>query len=193
MPVKGYEGLYEVLENGEVKSVQRIVRGKDGADYPFQERYLKPNQNVQVEYPQVSLWKNNKGTSFYVHRLVAEAFIPNPGNKPEVNHKDGNRLNNSVDNLEWVTSSGNSYHAVNTGLRKYSNRMNRDEFIQCLKDVIEGESYQSLSKRVPYQVPYLSTKLRRIAKEENIEHLLDASLYQQKVNRARINGAKHYR
>lgn len=193
MQVKGYEGLYEILENGQVRSVERTVQGKDGVAYPFKERYLKPSKNKQVEYLQVSLWKNNKGTSYYVHRLVAEAFIDNPENKPEVNHIDGDRQNNDVSNLEWVTSAENSCHAVSVGLKTYTNRLSRDEFVECLGCVIDGESYKSLSERIPYQVPFISTKLRKIAREENLEHLLDESLYQQRAIRARKNGASNYR
>lgn len=192
-PIKNYEDAYEIFEDGTVRSIDRVITGKDGTDYPFKGQVIKASPNKQVEYLQVSLWKENKGTWFYVHRLVAEAFIDNPFNKPEVNHKDGDRTNNSVTNLEWVTSSENSYHAANTGLRTYTNRLSREEFIECLSDVIGGESYQSLSERVPYQVPYLSTKLRKIAREEGLEHLLDHSLYQQRATRARVNGAKAYR
>lgn len=61
-------------------------------------------------YSQISLNKNNKGYSQYLHRLVAEAFIPNPENKPEVNHKDGNKLNNNDWNLEWSTRKDNIKH-----------------------------------------------------------------------------------
>lgn len=67
-------------------------------------------------YYLVDLWKNNKGHTKKVHRLVAEAFIPNPQNKPAVNHKDGDKLNNNASNLEWVTNKENTKHAYATGL-----------------------------------------------------------------------------
>ena len=66
----------------------------------------------------VELWKDNKRVVRMIHRLVAETFIPNPDGKPQVNHKDGNRMNNSVENLEWATCAENSEHAYRTGLAK---------------------------------------------------------------------------
>lgn len=171
-PIVGYEDAYKISPKGEIYSEHL----KD---------FLKPSSNSQVEYLQVSLWKGNKGTSFYVHRLVAIHFIPNPLGLPEVNHIDGNRLNNDVTNLEWVTSSGNSIHAVKTGLRTYTNRLTKEEFHECLLSVIEGESYQSLSERVPYKVPFLSTKLRKLAKELGLEVELNMSLKSQRANRNR--------
>jgi len=191
--VEGYEGQYEVQEDGKVFSVGRVVKGNDGTMYPFKARELKPHPNKNIGYLQLSLWKNNKGTSHYVHRLVARAFVPNPDNLPEVNHKDGNRQNNHYTNLEWVDSSGNSHHAVQSGLRVYTNRLTRNQFIECLQSVIAGESYQELSKRVPYKVPFLSTKLRKLAREEDLEDLLNQSLHCQKVERARKNGVKNQR
>lgn len=146
---------------------------------------LKTHPNVRVRYHQVSLWKHNVQYTFYIHRLVALAFIPNPLNLPEVNHIDGNRTNNHVSNLEWVDSSGNSYHAVRTGLRTYTNRLTRDEFIECLHSVIQGESYQELSLRVPYKVPFLSTKLRALAKELGLEDKLNEALKEQRAARNR--------
>lgn len=174
LPIKGYEGRYEICSSGAVFS----LRLGD---------FLKPATNPDTGYLHVSLWANNQGRSFNIHRLVAEHFIPNPDNLPEVNHKDGVRTNNDVGNLEWVTSSGNSYHAVRTGLRVYSNRLTRDQFLDCLQDVIQGESYASVSQRVPYKVPFLSTKLRKIAREEGLETQLDASLKAQRIERARRN------
>lgn len=193
LPVKGYEELYEVSDTGEVRSVDRVLSVTNQKERLFKGRVLLQTMNKQVQYKQVSLWKENKGTSYYVHRLVAEAFIPNPEGKPEVNHIDGNRQNNNISNLEWVTSGENSLHASKTGLRVYTNRLTKDEFLDCLYDVINGESYQSLSSRVPYKVPFLSTKLRALAKEFNLETELDESLYIQRVNRARVNGNPHLR
>lgn len=128
-----------------------------------------------------------------MHRLVAEHWISNPLGKPEVNHKDGDIYNNTKENLEWCTSKENSQHAIETGLITYTNRLTKEEFVECLWSVINGESYLSLSQRVPYKVPYLSVKLRRIAKELNMETELDYSLLVQKQERARINGAKNQR
>ena len=100
--IKGYEGLYQVSEKGEVR---RIL--KSGKTKP-----VKPRDGL---YYTVSLSKNNKYTSFNIHRLVAEAYLDMPeSNEPlEVNHKDGNKLNNNVENLEWVTQRQNMLHAIN--------------------------------------------------------------------------------
>ena len=96
--VVGYEGLYQVSNLGRVKSLNYHIYGK--------ERILKPG-NSSGGYFVVSLCKNSKRKPFYIHRLVATAFIPNPNNKPEVNNKDENKTNNRVDNLEWMTSKEN--------------------------------------------------------------------------------------
>lgn len=75
-------------------------------------------------YLQVNLTKNRQSKTSSVHRLVATAFIQNPKNKPEVNHIDGNKQNNKIDNLEWVTSSENTIHAIKTGLVKNTHGRN---------------------------------------------------------------------
>lgn len=80
-------------------------------------------KELQVDahgYAKVDLYNNSKKSSKRVHRLVAEAYIPNPDNKPDVNHKDGNKLNNFVENLEWCTKSENMQHAYRTGLARPS-------------------------------------------------------------------------
>lgn len=98
-PVLGYEGLYEVSNWGRVKSMNYNHTGK--------ERIMKLVPN-KAGYLYVVLYKNGKVKTFRVHRLVAEAFLPNPDNLPEVNHKDENKLNNNVNNLEWCSAKYNS-------------------------------------------------------------------------------------
>lgn len=116
--VKGYEGLYYVTEFGSVYSYTRNVYNPATGD-----SYVKQGQEMSWEitkfgYARVILCKNGKSRKHPVHRLVAIAYYPNPENKPQVNHIDGNKLNNHKDNLEWNTASENTQHAFDTGLNK---------------------------------------------------------------------------
>lgn len=98
----GYEGLYQVSSNGRVKSLDRCVMVKNGLNGQTS-RFLKGVilKPVLVRgYQAVTMHKNGNARLIKIHRLVAEAFIPNPSNKPQVNHKDGNKLNNRIENLE---------------------------------------------------------------------------------------------
>ena len=97
--VVGYEGLYQVSNLGNVKSLPRCIEWK-GSIRHQPERLLKPANNGKG-YLRVCLCKNGKEKHCRVHRLVASAFIYNPNNLPEVNHIDENKTNNCVDNLEW--------------------------------------------------------------------------------------------
>jgi len=106
LPIDGYGGHYEVSNLGRLRSygrygnlaVLKLFVGDRGY-------YRKPLYNKITK----------KSDNFSIHRLVANAFISNPDNKPFINHKDGNKLNNSVDNLEWVTQGENLQHAVKSG------------------------------------------------------------------------------
>jgi hypothetical protein len=113
--------MYEASSFGRIKSLDRYVRGKSkGVEFmkKVKERILKPAIRTGGYY----LVTLGDGKGFRkngsVHKLVAEAFIPNPDNLPTVNHKDGNKLNNHVDNLEWMTGRDNCLHAIEIGLSK---------------------------------------------------------------------------
>ena len=124
-PIRGYEGLYEVSSHGAVRSCERItVDGKhlstkilNGGCYPN-------------GYEFMCLRKDGQNQNRMTHRLVAEAFIPNLDNLPVVNHKDGNRHNNSVDNLEWCTQSQNLKHAVEIGIVKNQCKITRNVIVK---------------------------------------------------------------
>lgn len=114
-PIEGFEGHYEVSNTGKIKSLERQRITKGGGTTLSPERLLKQKIN-KFGYCTVCLFKNAKRKYCMVHRLVAFAFIPNPENKPEINHKDGNKFNNSVHNLEWNTPLENKRHAYANGL-----------------------------------------------------------------------------
>jgi hypothetical protein len=133
LPVKNYEGLYEVSNYGTIKSVQRIVTGKSKHGNPnsriLPER-IKKQRIDKYGYPCIVLSKNGIKKHFTIHRLVCITFAPNPLNKPQINHIDGNKLNNHVSNLEWCTAIENVTHSVITGLKGTSKGKKRINKVQ---------------------------------------------------------------
>ena len=122
--IVGYEGLYQASNQGNIRSLGRTIRDSIGRVRKIRPKLLNPNvsskrkNSKDIGYLQVRLTlKNGDAKNHLVHRLVAEAFIENVANKPTVNHKDGDKHNNNIENLEWATYSENNYHAYDNYLK----------------------------------------------------------------------------
>ena len=128
--IPGYENFYQVSNFGNVRSIRfNKIRNMKSWD--------------SNGYRAVELCINNNRYTVGVHQLVALAFIPNPENKPEVNHKDRNRSNNNVENLEWVTQSENVAHAYRHGVEPRPTHQNQP-FQKEILDIIENKKYFSI-------------------------------------------------
>lgn len=140
-PIKGYEGIYEVSDKGRVRSLKY---GK--------ERILKQRRDKDG-YIQVDLYKNCDQKTCKVHRLVAQAFIPNPDNLPQVNHKDENKTNNSVQNLEWCDCKYNiNYGTHNQRISKPVLQFTKDgEFVK------EWKSATDVKRNLGFAQQYISS------------------------------------
>lgn len=160
--IKDYEGFYQVSNKGRIRSLDRPVLQRNSSIQIKKGLVLKLAKNHKG-YPMVSLSKNNKKDFKSVHRLVALTFIENPDKKEQVNHIDGNKENNCLSNLEWVTASENIRHAINNGLMtinkenlekatKKANKINqkrvnqynlKGELINTFNSMIEAEEKTS--------------------------------------------------
>lgn len=134
--ISGYEGLYQVSNLGRIKSLPHKVYNKLIGEYISKEKILKQGSLVRG-YKGVGLYKNGKEKTQKVHRLVAEAFIPNPNNYPEVNHKNEDTSDNRVTNLEWCTSKYNSNYGTRTQ-RIAQKNLNRNKSKRVLQLDLSG-------------------------------------------------------
>lgn len=172
IPIPNYEDCYAIAEDG---SVTRLETGK----------VLKPCLNKQNGYLYVSLWKNNKGKAFAVHRLVANAYLPNPDNKPEVNHISSNRADPRKENLEWSTRGENVKHGYEDGFMSQEHRRNflNLEMEMLLQAFLAGESMTSLALGMEVGLSRLTINLRTTARNSGLEEELDTELRRQKKAR----------
>lgn len=137
--IQGYEGLYQVSNMGRVRSLERKVKRWDG--YRTVPAGMPKIQKSNSGYFRVELWKDWKGKKYLIHRLVAQAFIPNPENLPQVNHLNEDKTDNRVENLEWCTAKYNSnYGTHNEKLSKAASKA----ILQYTQDNIFVAEYASL-------------------------------------------------
>jgi hypothetical protein len=162
-PLKNYEVLYEISNLGRVRSLIK----KGNSLYKIK----KTNMDVSTGYINIQLRKNNIPLTKRVHRLVAETFIPNLDNKPIVNHIDGNKKNNRVDNLKWVTYSENTLHSFKLGLQKkifgnnnYITKIKDEDVLKIRELIKEGKTNRDIAKLYkvnPSQISRIKTGKRR--------------------------------
>jgi hypothetical protein len=181
LDIQNYEQQYTITSDGVIsrKSTGRI---------------LKPCVNTENGYLYVSLWKDNKGTTHSVHRLVASHFLSNPDNKPFVNHKDSNRTNAALSNLEWCTQSENIQHGYTHGFMSQETRKNFDRFELelLLQSVLSGESMTAIAKGAGVGLSRLTINLRKLAVSLGVETALNVELVNQK-NKRNIEANVHKR
>lgn len=148
--VVGYEGIYEVSNKGRIKSKH------------YGKKVFLKTQKTYDGYitTKLSIGGNSKRCS--LHRLVAIAFLGNPENKPQVNHKDGNKLNNYMDNLEWVTAQENVIHAWKTGLKGNTVYFFEKEIVEDYK---KGMISTELTKK--YKTSWVA--IRKLLKKNGLE------------------------
>lgn len=149
--VIGYEGFYEVSSIGKIRSKDRYVNATNGSTQLKKGIILKSPID-KYGYHKIKLSKYGKVKDFTVHRLVALNFVKNIFNKPQVNHKDGNKLNNKVDNLEWMTISEQSIHAYKYNLKSKTGIKNSmvkltEEEVKKIKEMLDmGSRVGEISK-----------------------------------------------
>lgn len=153
--IKGFEGIYQVSNLGKVRSLTRKVW-----NYTKPGRILKPHFKNNG-YLQISLSDGeNVSKHIYIHRLVAQAFIPNPNNLPQINHKDFNKQNNVVNNLEWVTTSENQLHFRNSRRGRIANERPKaqhkftERVLEHRKEILslykKGYKYEEIAERIEH-------------------------------------------
>ena len=154
----GYENIYEVSNKGNIRTHKnKVTYTKKHGKRHWQQRILKQKLGQKNSF-RVELWKDGKHKTWLVHRLVAIAFIPNPENLATVNHKDGNRQNNCVENLEWLSLSDNIKHGFKNGLYK-----NQKPIKIINKETKESKEFRNMAlgnKYLGYNHSYLSGKIK---------------------------------
>lgn len=172
-PIVGYEGLYEVSSYGRVRSFDKY----DSMNRFYEGRILKLFAD-RLGYLRAQLYSNSKRKSFLVHRLVAEAFIPNPDNLPQVNHIDENPSNDNVDNLEWCSAKYNS---------NYGTRIDRIRDIRLKNGTYTGLSKEEYRKKLYQEKKDKINERRREYYRENREKICERQKEYNHKNREKIN------
>lgn len=179
-PVVGYEGLYEVDELGNIYSLDRVFRVNErrrNYDVHKKGRMLKATKRCR-SYMCVGLTKDGKTTTHSVHRIVAQAFIPNPNNLPFVNHKDENPSNNSIENLEWCTAKYNNTYG--TKIQRWKEKTIGTHRSKATKDKLRKANIQAFHEKQKRHIEEINSLLL-LHNRGKIKTFADMSVFREKV------------
>ena len=173
VPIAEYAAFYEVSDLGRVRSLDKIGRAKAGGSRKFTGRVMRPRLGsrgyLNVYLRSAPLFRNAP-----VHRLVAGAFIPNPGNLPEVNHMDMVRTNNRRDNLEWATRLGNYSHAIKNGsTTAIQRKLSADDLSVIRLRSANGDSNTAIAADFEVHQSTISRIVNGLRRKEHGLHPLD--------------------
>lgn len=160
--IPGYEGYYQASNKGNIKSL-KFQCNLTGKKYP-REKILKPKTD-KWKNKRVDLWKNGEHKTWLVHRLIGITFLGMPKEKMTINHKDGNRLNNNLDNLEWLSLAENIRHGFKTDLYPQKHILLTNK-ITGKKEIMLSMS--QASNYIGKKVKYISNAIRKNKQENEI-------------------------
>lgn len=158
--IKEYEGLYQCSNLGNIHSLDRYYYESSGRKNFRNGKTIVPSKNKNG-YLQFALYKKSKRKMVYVHIVVAETFIENSKQLKTVNHKDGNKLNNCVDNLEWCSYSENNLHSYRKLKRKCSNEGAKPKIVYIIDTVTKTMKYYGLITATSKQTELSHTQINR--------------------------------
>lgn len=170
--VRGYKGMYQVSSKGRVRTLGRYIKIRDTSMKRFlQPKFLRFIYNR--DYHTVCLYKNYKAKWYKVHQLVAKAFIPNPYNKPQINHKNCKRKDNRVKNLEWATQKENNIHMhkmgrVPSGCKSKLALLNSKQLIQVRAMIKSGYTQQTIADKFKVSRTTISNITRNVTYKRNL-------------------------
>ena len=171
--INGYEGLYQVSSLGTIKSLARFTPNQWSETSRFREEKQLSYQLTKDGYPTIKLSKNGNAIRYRIHRLVALCFLENPFGKEQVNHINGIKTDNRVENLEWATYSENSKHSFDNNLQNPRKGVENNKSKLTEQQVFEIRNYKGIFNTYELGIMYgvCNTTIGSILKRKTWKHI----------------------